>query len=67
MSKLSISEQANQIVEMFTERGIYKTKVEVVDAALHLLLTHHLDAEASGQSDSQTDLEAMAEMQLADG
>ncbi len=64
MAKLKPSERTERRVQMFIDRGIYKQKVDVLDAAVELLVRHQMELESKKQAESYKQDENVQKLQM---
>lgn len=64
MAKLKPSERTERRVQMFIDRGIYKQKVDVLDAAVELLVRHQMELESKKQAESYKQDENIQKLQM---
>ena len=51
MSRLKPTERTERRVQMFIDRGIFKQKTDVLDAAVELLVRHQMEVDSRKQAE----------------
>ena len=65
MSRLKPTERTERRVQMFIDRGIFKQKTDVLDAAIELLVRKQMEIDSKRQSEEYTPDKTVSLMQEA--
>ena len=64
MSRLKPTERTERRVQMFIDRGIFKQKTDVLDAAVELLVRQQMELDSKKQAESYVPDENVALLQM---